>query len=136
MIFIDTGAIVARHRRSDAHHRAAVAGWKQLGRSSTRLFTTNLVLAEAVTLLARYVGVPPAAEQARILFESSELHVLRPPEQDELEAIDVMEKYKDHEISFVDCVSFVTLRQHGIKRVFGFDRHFEIAGFELWPRQR
>jgi predicted nucleic acid-binding protein len=30
-------------------------------------------------------------------------------------------------------VSFALMRKHRIERVFGFDGHFERAGFRLWP---
>ncbi len=34
-------------------------------------------------------------------------------------------------LSFVDCVSFVTMRHYKIEKVFVFDRHFEEQGFEI-----
>jgi predicted nucleic acid-binding protein len=39
----------------------------------------------------------------------------------------------DQRVQFADCVSFVMMRRYRPKRVFGFDRHFAMAGFELWP---
>jgi len=33
-----------------------------------------------------------------------------------------------------DCLSFALMRREGIGAVFGFDHHFERAGFEMWPR--
>ena len=34
-------------------------------------------------------------------------------------------------LSFVDCVSFVTMRHYKVEKVFGFDKHFEEQGFEI-----
>jgi predicted nucleic acid-binding protein len=51
---------------------------------------------------------------------------------DELAALDVMLRYSDQRIGFADCVSFVLMRRNHIRRAFSFDRHFELAGFNLW----
>ena len=36
-------------------------------------------------------------------------------------------------LSFVDCVSFETMRHLGIKTTFAFDPHFEEQGYECIP---
>jgi predicted nucleic acid-binding protein len=33
-------------------------------------------------------------------------------------------------LSVVDCVSFESMRQHGVRTVFSYDRHFREQGFE------
>jgi len=38
-------------------------------------------------------------------------------------------------LSFVDCVSFVSMRHYKIEKVFGFDQHFAEQGFEIMGRQ-
>lgn len=59
--------------------------------------------------------------------------ILRPTLEDELQALDMWEKYADQDLSFTDCISFSLMRSNKIKRVFSFDRHFEFAGFKLLP---
>ena len=34
-------------------------------------------------------------------------------------------------LSFVDCVSFVTMRHFNIKKAFSFDKHFIEQGFDV-----
>lgn len=136
MIFIDTGAFVARHLPRDQHHRAAVNGWKQLARRGWRCLTTSFVLDETVTLLARRAGARFAAERARAMLTSERLTIVRPTADDELLAIELLEKFEDKDPSFTDCVSFVAMRARGVQRAFAFDRHFREAGFALWPAAR
>ena len=133
MIFVDAGAFIARFRQSDDHHVAAVHGWAELARSSQRLYTTNLVLMESAKLLAEIRGYRWAAARAASWLDSKELRVLRSGGEEEIEATQVMEKFADQRIGLVDCVSITLMRRHGIKRAFAFDRHFRLAGFELWP---
>jgi len=131
--FIDTGAFLGRQRADDQHHRAALAGWSQLEKRRARLFTSNFVLDEAITLLTRRAGAGFAADQARVWYSSAVLRILRPDADDEQRALDLLEKYADQAVSFTDCVSFVLMKRERLKRAFSFDRHFTSAGFELFP---
>ena len=36
-------------------------------------------------------------------------------------------------LSLVDCISFQTMREHGVRTAFCFDRHFRDQGFEVVP---
>lgn len=133
MIFIDAGAFVGQHIKRDQHHRSAIAGWKQIARTPEPCLTSNLVLNEAFTFIARRVGYQFAAERARSIYASRELVILRPQEEDEIAALDFLEKFADQRIGFTDCVSFVLMRKNKVRRVFTFDHHFAFAGFSLFP---
>lgn len=133
MMFVDTGAFLARYMSRDQHHVPAAALWKRLAAARTRCYTSNYVLDEAITLLGRRAGYGFAAERARNLYASSYLTILRPEESDEHHALDLFEKYADQKVSFTDCVSFVLMKRASLKRVFSFDAHFERAGFRCVP---
>lgn len=133
MIFVDTGAFLARFVQRDQHHERASRAWQQLENDAPRLFTSNFVFDELFTLLGRKTSYAFAAERARHLLASRKLEVLRPTEETEMVALDVFEKFADQKVSFTDCTSFVLMREHRIDRVFSFDRHFALAGFALWP---
>lgn len=133
MIFVDTGAFVARYLAGDAYHQEAVEGWRELQRRGGRWCTSNLVLSEAFTLLARRAGHAFAATRAHTIYRSERAVVLRPSEEEEIEALGEMKRYADQRVSFADCVSFVLMRHHGLTRAFTFDRHFALAGFGVLP---
>lgn len=136
MIFVDTGAFLARYVAEDRLHARAVAGWDELTQERAAAFTSTLVLSETFTLLARRAGYAFAAQRARHIFDSGALTVLRPSERQEREALVFFEKFADQGVSFADCASFALMRHHRIKRVFTFDRHFAMAGFDVWPGDR
>ena len=131
MIFIDSGAFIARGLAGDRHHAAALAHWGKL--RSQSCFTSNLVLSEVLTLLARRSSYEFAADYARTFFTSGVLTILRTDLQDEWQAVALMAKFKDQQVSFADCTSFVLMRKHKIRRAFSFDRHFTLAGFRVEP---
>jgi uncharacterized protein len=133
VIFVDTGAFVARHVRRDGHHSRARQVWPEIERQRTACFTSNFVLDETFTLLGRQSSYSFAAERARALLDSKALTILRPDTEDELRAVELLAKFADQHVSYTDCVSFTLMRRHRLGRVFTFDRHFRDAGFEVLP---
>ncbi|MFH0844617.1 MAG: PIN domain-containing protein [Pseudomonadota bacterium] len=133
MIFIDTGAFLARYLIHDQYHRRAAAFWKKLGLDKESCFTSNFVLDELYTLLGRRAGSDFAVQRARNIYASRALVILRPDQNDELKALNYFRKYADQNVSFTDCVSFVLMKREEIHRVFSFDKHFELTGFKLHP---
>lgn len=133
MIFVDTGAFVARWVERDQHHAEARAGWEELKRRRLQCATSSSVLDETLTLLGRRISHAFAAERGRNLWASSVLHIWRAERQDELAALELFAKYADQRVSFTDCISFALMRRHRARQAFTFDRHFELAGFQRWP---
>lgn len=132
MIFIDTGPFLARFLANDQFHGKAITSWERLEKQNRGCCTSNFVLDETITLLARRAGYRFASERAQAIFASSALSILRPEIEDELEALRMFDKFADNEVSFTDCVSFALMRRHGVKKVFTFDKHFQQAGFSMW----
>jgi predicted nucleic acid-binding protein len=133
VIFVDTGAFIARYVRRDGHHARARRVWAEVEKVRTVCFTSNFVLDETFTLLGRQSSYPFAAERARALLGSKALTSLRPDAEDELAALDLFARFADQGVSFTDCTSFALMRRHRLKRAFTFDRHFLAAGFEVLP---
>ncbi|MCP4680052.1 MAG: type II toxin-antitoxin system VapC family toxin [Deltaproteobacteria bacterium] len=131
MIFIDTGAFLARYLPRDTHHARASLLWQDLGSTDIPLYTSNFVLDELFTLLGRRASHEYAASRAKTFYSSSRLKILRPTVDDEVAALDDFEKLADQKVSFTDCVSFALMRRRHITRAFSFDRHFQLAGFEI-----
>ncbi len=133
MIFIDTGAFVARHIERDQHHQAAVAFWARMAREKTRCATSSFVLDESFTLLGRFAGNVFAAQRARNIYTSSVIRILRPDAEMEARALEYFTKYADQKISFTDAISFALMRKEHMRKAFTFDRHFADAGFDVLP---
>ncbi len=129
MVFVDTGAFLARYLSNDAYHQRALAMWKRLRRES--LMTSNHVLDETLTLLARLAGGRFAADRADNIYASDVLEILHSTKEDELAAIRLLRKYSDQQVSFTDCTSFVLMKSRRISSVFTFDMHFQRAGFQV-----
>ena len=129
--YIDTGAFIARFVASDQFHSQSLVLWEKLRTSEGTYVTTNHVLDETFTLLARRVSYAFSAEKAHLIYNSGLFQIARTTLDDELAGLVLFEKYADQSVSFTDCLSFVIMKKMNIQKVFSFDRHFSQAGFTL-----
>lgn len=130
MIFIDTGAFIARYVARDQHHAESFQRWDKVKTMHLAGWTSSHVLDETMTLLGRIAGNKFAAARAESIYDSRFLTVLRPEEDIERQALNLFRKYADQTVSFTDCLSFALMRQRNLTCAFTFDHHFELAGFE------
>jgi predicted nucleic acid-binding protein len=130
MIFIDTGAFVARYFSHDQYHQRAVEIWNRIVTNGENCVTSNFILDETFTLLARKAGYEFALQRAKNIYASQALKIIRPEEKEELSALDFFNKYADQAVSYTDCISFAIMKREKISRAFSFDRHFQLTGFK------
>ncbi len=129
MIFVDSGALIGRYLNNDPYHSFAVRTWRQI--EELPLLTTNHVLDEVLTLIARRAGYRFAAERAERIYFSSAFEIVCSSLEDEYEAVHYFRKFADQRISFTDCISFAVMKRHRLDTAFTFDRHFLNAGFRV-----
>ncbi|HWZ32838.1 MAG TPA: PIN domain-containing protein [Bryobacteraceae bacterium] len=129
MVFVDTGPFVARYLPNDPFRERALRVWKRL--ENSELYTSNHILDETFTLMARRAGYPFAAERAQRFYSSDAFEIISSTREDEVEAVRFFQKFGDQAISFTDSVSFAIMRRYGISTAFTFDRHFVQAGFDV-----
>ena len=135
-VFVDTGAWIALLSRDDEHHGTAAAAWPEIVRRFRRLVVTNLVVAEGYTFLRRAVGFTASWILLERLQATPRVELVYADAELEGAAKALLQQYRDHDFSYTDAVSFVTMRQRRITRAFGFDHHFLTVGFTLVPRSR
>jgi predicted nucleic acid-binding protein len=133
-LFVDTGAFVAKEIAGDQYHALARQTWNEAEKRGYRLFSSEHVLDESVTLIARRSHYAFAAQWGSDAMDSG-IEWLRAGEEDWAGALVLMRKFADQGVSFTDCLSAVLMKRTRLKRVFGFDRHFEAMGFRVWPGQ-
>lgn len=131
-LFVDTGAFVAKEIAGDQFHTVARESWNEVERRGLRLVSSEHVFDESATLIARRSNYAFAADWGRDALESG-IEWLRAGEEDWSKALVLMRKFADQGVSFTDCLSAVLMKRAGLKRVFGFDHHFESMGFRVWP---
>ena len=133
-IFIDTGAFLALEDESDQYHKEAIQFREQVLRKKRyELITTSYVLDETLTLVRFRIGIKASIDFSKKIRKSKVVKIVRVSREIEEKARDIFERYDDKDFSFTDCVSFVVMREMGIKETFAFDEHFNQMGFIRKP---
>ncbi len=134
-IFVDTGAFLGAILQKDQHRTVALHAWEELNSLPFRLISTEHVLDEVATFLVRASLPSVASKWLKLQMSSSVVDWTITSKQDLIDAARWFEKFVDQRLSFTDAISFAIMKRRDIHRVFGFDHHFSLAGFELWPGQ-
>ncbi len=131
--FVDTSAWVALFDANDKYHPFATNGLNLLLGTPVTFLTSDYVFDETVTLLMKRDGKEQAVRYGKWVLSAENIELTRIGENVWQAAWEMFQSYDDKQWAFTDCTSFVLMRQHNLHRVFAFDRHFEQAGFQLWP---
>ena len=129
-VFVDTSGFYAVLDRDDAHHGRAKAAWERLLRQAT-LLTNNYVLIETTALVQHRLGL--AALRA---FSHDILPLLQVEwvsESRHRAALEALLAAARKKLSLVDCVSFQTMRECGLRSAFCFAVHYREQGFDTIP---
>ncbi len=132
--FIDTSAFYAVLDKSDVNHNRAAKIWRELLERDAVLMTSNYVIVECFALMQKRLG-----KYAARVFQDQILPLVSIQwvgENDHLRGVSAFLTASRRKLSLVDCVSFVMMRDLGLKDVFCFDKDFEKEGFScLEPPQ-
>ena len=127
-LFADTSYYLALLNRNDEFHSHAL---KLTPGLTAPMVTTGFVLTELVDAMSRAPWRPLAVEFVRDLCNDDRMDVI-PASQDLFDrGLDLFAQRQDKDWSLTDCMSFVVMRERGIRDALTADRHFEQAGFNV-----
>lgn len=128
-VFLDSAYVVALAQSTDAHHSPAVEMSKQLVTHRVLSVTTGAVLLEIGNALARVKSREAAIRFITHLQNSPAVEII-PLTKDLLAAgWELFRQRPDKDWSWTDCISFVVMKERGLKQALTSDGHFEQAGF-------
>lgn len=135
-LFLDTSALVAIEDLDDVNHTRAVHLREQVRQGETtfkRLYTSNYVIDETLTLLRYHCGHNVAVTFRKALESSKLIEIIWVTPALEQAAWKIFEKRSDKEYSFTDCTSFALMDAEAIRNAFAFDEHFSQQGYNVIP---
>lgn len=131
-MFLDTGYVIALESTRDQHHVQATRHWRTLPRGQ-RFVTTSLVFAEIIAYINGHGLHAKAIAVGRRLLEDPLVELIHVDEALFQQGRDLLRRHNDKQYSLADRVSFLLMKDRGIRQALSFDRHFEQAGFERLP---
>ncbi len=123
LVFLDSSANLAVLDAKDAHHAEAIAIWRRLVSSHSRVLTTNYIVDESYTLIMGELGTAVALAFIRDIRRSA-IVIERVSAVDEERPEQILNQYRDHRFSYTDATSFVVMERFAITSAFGFDADF------------
>lgn len=85
---------------------------------------------EVVTFFNSRSRHEKAVEVGSNLIQTDSIELIHIDEALFYEGWEYFQKHQDKTYSLTDCISFVVMKQRGIKAALTFDRHFARAGFD------
>lgn len=130
-VFVDTSAFLSILDKDDINHEKAKKIWIELVTTGADLVSNNYILVETFALVQHRLGMKAVA-----IFVDDILPVVNIQWVDEVShktGVAALLAASRKALSFVDCISFETMRHHGLKTAFTFDSHFREYGFKCIP---
>ena len=126
-VFVDTSFFIAVVMKHDQWHQRAVG----VLRSEISLVTSSLVVNETISLLQARGYFSAALAFLRHTRRGDSLRILYPDPSAQTRAWEEYARWGAMGATAVDCVSFVLMKDHSIRRALTFDQHFRMAGFDV-----
>ena len=132
MLFVDTWGWVTLHNRRETRHDEVKAFYRQYRLSGAKIYTTDYVLDETLTLIFRRLPFKLAKISMKSINDAIEQGYLRlewlsPSRFEEAKVLRL--KFDDKSrISFTDLTSMVVMKEIGVVDVITGDEHFEHVG--------
>jgi uncharacterized protein len=130
LYFADTSFWVALSLQRDQFHSRAMQWRDFLGRSGSRIVTTEAVLWEWLNALSGARSRSIAAEGYRLVHADSQVEVVGFCSEVESAAVDLYRGRPDKDWSLTDCLSFVVMKERGVTEALTADHHSAQAGFK------
>ena len=124
--YVDTSAFIAFVDVSDTHH----ALFRRLFSDPPKIVTSALVIAEGHGwFLKRYDRY--RAMQFLGLFDLLPLSVANPTHRDRSDAIEMLKRYSDQDLTFVDAMGLHLMSSRKITNCWSTDFHLGLGGAQL-----
>lgn len=127
-MLVDTSGFFAVLNQAEREHAAAVRIFTERATAAV-LVTTEHVLVETATLL-RARGTPALERKFFALLDATtRIRIVWASFPFFIRTRELFLKHQDKGWSFVDCASFVLMKEEGLRDALSTDKHFKQAGF-------
>jgi predicted nucleic acid-binding protein len=128
-VFLDTGYVIALSDRKDSHHQEARELAEQISQERVQVVTTQDVLVEIGNGLAAVGSRAFAVKYIRAVEEADAFEVVESTPELFQRGLALYEERQDKAWGITDCISFVVMRERGLREALTTDSDFEQAGF-------
>ncbi|MGA7952224.1 MAG: PIN domain-containing protein [Gloeobacterales cyanobacterium] len=128
-VFLDTTYAIALSNQADAFHQKAVQLADQIEAAGIFMVTTQLVLVKISNALSRQQHHEAAVSLLESIDTDPNIEIIPLSESIYHDAYKLFSNHADKQWDMVDCISFVVMREHGIKDALTTNPHFQQMGY-------
>jgi len=132
-VFVDSFTWIATINKSDNYHKASIKAVEGLLKKRTALITTNYVIIETINALSKAEYRKAVIAFMDKLEKSSSVEIVKITDEIYKNSWTLYQKRMDKDWGITDCTSFEVMQMLDIKIAFTNDKHFEQAGYSLYP---
>ncbi len=132
-LFVDTSGWCACADENDPAYASALRARDAWLKDGGQLVTTDYVLAESFTLIRKRLGLEATEDWWRHVDATPRLQWEWIGMERAAKARELFFRYNDKNFSFVDCTSFVVMKELKLKVALTTDSHFAQMGFQVHP---
>ena len=131
-VMLDTGPLISLYDPRDSRGEQVSTTLQQVQKLKYPVCVTLLTIAEAHRGILYNVGYEHALEFLKAICDGS-VHIVPIEEKDINNAINIIGRYSDQDISYTDAVSMSVMKRMGIYKVLSYDHHFWVLNFYIPP---
>lgn len=121
-LFIDSNFFIALFNPADTLNQKALTISQKLKKENPRLYISNFVFLEVVTVLAQRVSRKAAISLGNHLLKDKQLEIIHIDKRLNELSWEFFKKIKKKNVSFVDCSILAAMKAEGIKKLLTFDQ--------------
>jgi len=133
-VLFDTCALEAIADPRDQYHKDAARCLAMLEQLAYPFYVTVPTIVETHRRLLHKprLGILPALRFLESIYDGS-INIIRPLEEDEMQAMEYIRRFADQTLTFTDTISMAVMNRLGLRKIFSFDWHFTLLGFQVIP---
>lgn len=129
-IFIDTDAVIALAVIDDSNYNRSIDLQKIIDENKLKVFTSNFVIGEIVTVLSQRFGVEFASKIGKHMTDGG-ITIINVSESQMKDALGKFSQQASKNSRFTDMINMVLMDELKIDTIFSFDKHYSKNGYKL-----
>lgn len=131
-VLVDSDAFVAMSKHDDSSFLKSQRIINDLKLKHAKLFTSNYVFSETITVISQKIGHDAALSYINIMKSPHNPFGIRwIDETIENMALQIFAKQTSKNTSFIDCTNMAIMKHDNLDAIFSFDEIYRKNGFKL-----
>ncbi|MGI9028081.1 MAG: type II toxin-antitoxin system VapC family toxin [Candidatus Saccharimonadales bacterium] len=121
-VFVDSNFLIGLYNASDTLHGKTSAINARLASSGARLYVSNYILLEVLTVLSQRIGRAEAIAVGNNIIDGGHIEVIHINEDMHALSWNIFQLVTNKNVSFVDCSILAVMQDSGIRHLLTFDK--------------